>query len=32
MPTIVIALLCSVPLVLVIWDELRGRDSSDDAS
>ena len=30
MPTIVIALLCSIPLVLVIWDQLRGGSASDD--
>jgi hypothetical protein len=30
MPTVVIALLCSVPLVLVIWDELRGRGADDE--
>jgi hypothetical protein len=32
MPTAVIALLCSVPLVLVLLDAIRERNAQDDES
>jgi hypothetical protein len=30
MPTAAIALLCSTPLMLVLWDAIRDRNTSDD--
>jgi hypothetical protein len=30
MPTAAIALLCSTPLLLVLWDTIRDRNASDD--